>query len=233
MTRQLRVKCEQRSVITCLQLIFYCCSRRACISQAFHSAKERAFSTFRGIHEDALSARVTSLVNLKPGDFVIALQPTPSRGKVVLAQGNITIVSFIIAHANNGLFTVITMYTKTDAKGAKHEWIASTDQLGALSNISLQVFSPTGRGRFTSIACPDFGDSTFLHLPMTHIIFSLASFPIQVQPMPFELASSLISLCPTSQALFVSWQSQAEPLEAAVNQLQGFLRLKGDGISTD
>lgn len=74
---------------------------------------------FRAIHEDALSARVTSLINLKAGDFVVALQPSLSRGKVVLAQGSTILSSTIAQHANIDLYNSYYYVYKDGCQGCK------------------------------------------------------------------------------------------------------------------
>jgi hypothetical protein len=119
------------------------------------------------------------------------------------------------------------MYTKSSAKAAKHEWTSHAENLGDLSNIGLQVFMPIGGANFTSIACAQLDCATFILLPASNIIFSLASFPIKTQPLPFaELSASIASLCAVSWNLFKAWQVRADEIGDAVVELRKALKAK-------
>lgn len=127
------------------------------------------------------------------------------------------------------LYTVMTIYTNSGAKGANHEWTPSVDHLGSVSYVSLRMFAQLSRAKFTSVVCAELDCSSFVHLPPTHILFSLATFPIQVQPLPFaELTSSILSLDPSTWAIFEAWKSNNNNGEvtAAVARLQARLKSK-------
>lgn len=124
-------------------------------------------------------------------------------------------------------YKVLTIYTNTGAKGANHEWTASADHLGSLSYLSLQMFAPLSWAKFTSVMCAELDCSSFAHLPPTHVLFSLATFPIQVQPLPFaELTCSILSVGQSTWAMLEAWRSRNAhgEISAAVTQAQVQLR---------
>ena len=68
------------------------------------------------------------------------------------------------------------MYSKSEAKSARHEWIPSASNTGILSYVYVRTFAPfAGDNMFTSMTCPTLSSSTILQIPRTHILFSLAS----------------------------------------------------------
>lgn len=97
------------------------------------------------------------------------------------------------------------------------------------------MFVPLARGKFTSIACAELDCSGFAHLPPAHILFSLATFPIQVQPLPFaELTSSVLSLGQSTWAMFDAWKAREDngQLAAVVSDLQVQLKRRIRNTST-
>lgn len=67
------------------------------------------------------------------------------------------------------------MYSQSSYRGAKHEWLPSIDSVGTPSYINIQVFRPFANNIYSSLSCPTLHCSTFLRIPGTHILFSLAS----------------------------------------------------------
>ncbi|KZV71006.1 hypothetical protein PENSPDRAFT_685015 [Peniophora sp. CONT] len=69
---------------------------------------------------------------------------------------------------------VITMYTNSGAKNASHDHIPTITSVGTPSYVYVQVFVWTYGNVFSSIACPQLHTSTFMRVPRTHLIMSLA-----------------------------------------------------------
>lgn len=120
---------------------------------------------------------------------------------------------------------VVGIYTKSGAKAARHEWTDSVTSVGSISYASLQVYASFGGPNFSSVACDQLDCATFLHLPAVNIIFSFASYAIQIQPLP-RGTGSIVNLCQTSRAIFRQWQLQTSSIEDAVQALQAALRVK-------
>jgi hypothetical protein len=95
----------------------------------------------------------------------------------------------------NHRFAVLNMYTKSGAKASKHEWTADADKLGTLSYVSTQL-CVIGGTHFSSVVCPKLDCATFLHLPATHILFSLWPFYILTQPLPLTMTALITALGP-------------------------------------
>jgi hypothetical protein len=119
---------------------------------------------------------------------------------------------------------VLTMYMKSGAKTSKHKWTANTDTLGILSYVSTQLFVSIGGTHFSSVACQQLDCATFLHLPATHILFSLAPFDILTQPLPLTTSAFITALGPGPSSLLKTWQSQALEAADAVEALRGILK---------
>jgi hypothetical protein len=116
------------------------------------------------------------------------------------------------------------MYTKSGAKASKHEWAADTDKLGILSYVSAQLFVSIGGTHFSSVACPKLDCATFLHLPATHILFSLAPFDILTQPLPLTTTAFITALGPGPYSLLRNWQQQGSAAAGAVDELRRILK---------
>jgi len=76
------------------------------------------------------------------------------------------------------------MYSKSEAKSARHEWILSASNIGILSYVYVRTFTPfAGDNMFTSMTCPALSSSTILQIPRTHILFLFSSADISVQSL--------------------------------------------------
>ena len=75
---------------------FTACSLLMYVSQKFMRAKEKAFSDFRGrLHPNAITAGISSLIPLQPGDFVIGYNPSSGQsGSIVLGEGQYVFTKF-------------------------------------------------------------------------------------------------------------------------------------------
>ena len=55
------------------------------------------------------------------------------------------------------------MYSKSESKGPKHEWIPSAPSIVGLSYIYIRTFDiSAGKGMFSSLTCPSLSSSTIL-----------------------------------------------------------------------
>ena len=120
--------------------------------------------------------------------------------------------------------TVLTMYTKSGAKASKHKWTADADKLGTLSYMSTQLFVSIRGTHFSSVACLKLDCATFLHLPVTHILFSLAPFDILTQPLPLTMMVFITALGPRLYSLLRNWQQQSSAAACAVDELWRILK---------
>ena len=68
------------------------------------------------------------------------------------------------------------MYSKSEAKSVRHEWIPSPSNIGVLSYVYVRTFALfAGDNMFNSMTCPTLSSSTILQIPRTHILILLAS----------------------------------------------------------
>ncbi|KAA1468573.1 hypothetical protein DENSPDRAFT_814932 [Dentipellis sp. KUC8613] len=127
-------------------------------SSKFMHHRATAFAVLQDIHENMHNGNITSLCPLRSGHFVAALRPDTkdSVPEIVLAE-------------------VVTMYTTTGARGAKHDWTASVTSVGSSSYIVGRVFTPSYMHTYSSLSCAALGCATFLRIPRTHVMFSFAS----------------------------------------------------------
>ena len=123
------------------------------------------------------------------------------------------------------MFVVLTMYTKSGAKGSKHEWAANTNKLGILSYVSTQLFTSIGGTHFSSVTCPMLDCATFLHLPATHVLFSLAPFDILTQPLPLTTAAFITALGPGHIQCSGIGNSKALEWPVLLMKFEGFSKL--------
>lgn len=185
--------------------------------------REKHLSPFRYIHPNLLSGGISLLVPLQAGQFVIVSHPGPvsqPASTILLAQGEQVALfaghSFILTFHS----AVITIYTKSGAKAANHDWAESVQSVGEILYISLRIFAPVGGAMFSSIACRELDCATYMHLPAKQVLSSLATYPINRQQLPLSgPSSSLVTLCPDSWSLFKSCCSVAAEVATAVHAL--------------
>ncbi|KAI0054490.1 hypothetical protein BV25DRAFT_1922630 [Artomyces pyxidatus] len=124
----------------------------------FYHLRAQAFVLLQGIHENMHTANISDIKPLEAGHFVIVLAPTTVDKPPEVLLGEVT-----------------TMYTNSGARGARHEWISSARSVGIPSYINIRVYRHSHGNSYTSLACTSLGCATFLRIPRTHIIFSLAT----------------------------------------------------------
>ncbi|KAJ6554371.1 hypothetical protein B0H19DRAFT_1153335 [Mycena capillaripes] len=144
---------------------------------------------------------------LKPNDFVI-----------VLKNGG--------PHPEVAIGTVITMYTKN----TMHDWIQTASSVGTPSYIYVSIYRHFTGAIFSSMACDKLWCPTVLQIPRTHLLFSLASFPITRQEVPTTegYPHTMATLCPASLKLFQDLQQCRSALNLAVKDLGELMKGKID-----
>ncbi|KAF6742097.1 hypothetical protein DFP72DRAFT_1109656 [Ephemerocybe angulata] len=164
--------------------------------------RDPAFARFRGVHECFYSANISSLLPLLPGHFVIALSGVKDRPQVFLGE-------------------VAAMYTKGAGKHGSHKRLAKLENLGAASYIYVRKFASMAFDNldFTSLDCPSLASPTYLQVPRTHVVFSLASFSRSITTQTIRNLT-LATLCPESSTLFTLFQGHRDALYACVKELQ-------------
>ncbi|KAH9935430.1 uncharacterized protein B0H18DRAFT_1082220 [Fomitopsis serialis] len=141
----------------------------------FGLLRQQAFLPLQDIHETIATANINLLCPLASGDFVMARHPRADAAQEIL------------------IGRVMTLYAKSDGRGAKHDWTASAHSIGAVSYVMVQVYTVLQGSLYTSITQPQIQATTFLRIPRTHLIMSLSSFSgdITVQALQFGDASPM------------------------------------------
>ncbi|KAG6915048.1 hypothetical protein DXG01_013714 [Tephrocybe rancida] len=174
-------------------------------ASAFLRHRATAFQKMQGIHENIYLANILHFNPLLAGHFVIALRPAKKGSTPELLIGEI-----------------VTMYTKANFRGAKHEAARELKSVGHASYIYIQLYTSFGP-YFTSLACQPLSSSTFLQIPRTHIIFSLAGYAIAKQELRNADAHLVNLITLRNDALQVHSQLAAmlPDVNAAVQLLKG------------
>lgn len=109
------------------------------------------------------------------------------------------------------------MYTKN----AHHDWIPLANRVGTPSYVYIKVYRQIGGRLFSSMSCQRLACSSFLQIPRTHILFSLASYSeIQRQDVPeTSHPLTLVTLSEASLALFEAFHSRRNALNLSIKEL--------------
>ena len=115
------------------------------------------------------------------------------------------------------------MYSQSEARGARHESITSTADIGTLSYIGIEAYRVLAGHIFASDISPNW--PTFLRTPRTHIIFSLASWEFK----PSEVANlKFLALEPQAGAAEIVNRLLAD-VEMVVQAVQASVRARTQG----
>ncbi|KAJ7683601.1 hypothetical protein B0H17DRAFT_1137725 [Mycena rosella] len=171
----------------------------------FVEQRAKALGAFQWVHDNMHLANITEFNPLKPGHYFLALKP--GAREVILCE-------------------VITLYTKN----TNHDWIPAAMSVGTPSYVYASVYLPFAGATFTSMFCPSLACGTFLRIPRTHILFSLASFAAAIQRQDLRTADgyphALVTLCAKSQALYDTLRANQNSLFSAVVQLVQMVKSK-------
>jgi hypothetical protein len=130
---------------------------------------------------------------------------------------------------------VITIYTKGDTRTANHSWIPLAENIGTPSKVGVQIYTHFTGSTYSSNTCKELDCSTFLHVPRTHIIFSLASFTA-ITTSTIGVSSRTINaatLCDGSAQLFLMLQLKRQEIGLAVSMLTTLFKRKPSFSETD
>ena len=133
------------------------------------------FARLADVHERMLDSNIGLFSPLSDGHFVVVWWNIGNGyPEILLARG--VSDALIITICLRLICAVITMYSKTDGQGAKHEWVDSSQSLGTLSYVAVQIFAHMFGSNYGSIACHTLSCETFAHVPQTHVVVALGSY---------------------------------------------------------
>jgi len=181
--------------------------------------REKHLVPFRGIHPNASSGGISALVPLQPGNFVIVSHNGPSGqpNGILLAEGERDPITASLNLTSAGQSSQCTQSQELRPLTMNG---LTLFRVSAQSPMSVFELTPIGGPSFSSIACRELDCATYLHLPASQILFSLATYHINQQQLPLSGASSsLFTLCPESWSLFKKWYSVGPQVAAAVHLL--------------
>lgn len=107
-----------------------------------------------------ISANISTLIPLQRGSLIVGLRPGKNSRELFVAEGtrrpmrHLPVYYFIdlLPLTLDGL-SVITMYTHSGAKAARHEWTDSVTSVGMPSYVMVQEFRRSYGQAYTSVAC--------------------------------------------------------------------------------
>ncbi|KAJ7077204.1 hypothetical protein C8R43DRAFT_1083442 [Mycena crocata] len=173
---------------------------QAVAASKFVQLRAAAFAPLQFLHPNMHSANITILNPLKPGHLVSAMKPSgiPSRPEIIVGE-------------------VVTMYTKN----TNHDWIPQTTSVGTPSCVYVLVYKQVGGPLFTSMSCATLACPTYLQIPRSHLLFSLASFT-GIDRQAITSAGhplTLLTLCADSFSLLLSLHERRQVLQGCVLDL--------------
>jgi hypothetical protein len=159
---------------------------------------------------------------------VIVLHPHAK--EIVIGKGKLP--SFPLADILRPLFClVITMYTTSAARNAQHQWVPSITSVGMPSYVNIQVYRAFSGDTFSSLLCSSLGCNTYLRVPRTHLLFSLASCPVSRTENQTPAGQSYVLITPSPFAV-----GKLKLLQVKVNEIYMLVRelkrmLKGKALA--
>ena len=146
-----------------------------------------AFSSFKNA-ESLASAKINLLVSLTKGSFGLAVV----NDQLMMVEG----VFYIVLNIRQLMTSsVLTMYEKSGAKGAKHSWTSSTTSIGAMSYLAVRCYQHTRQRQFRALECVVTRTTQFTHLPSLAFLCivpqgmirrSASTHFLELLPGPFE-----------------------------------------------
>ena len=173
-----------------------------------------AFLSFKNA-ESLASAKISLLVSLTEGSFGLAVV----NDQLMMVEGDIyTVLNIRLLMSPS----VLTMYEKSGAKGAKHSWTSSTTSIGAMSYLAVWCYQHTRQRQFRALECVVTRTTQFTHLP------SLAFLCIIPQGMIRRSASTrFLELLPGPFKLIL--QGLNTDKQGVVLVVKGLLQLSHGG----
>ena len=124
------------------------------------------------------------------------------------------------------------MYSMGEDKGARHERIPSTDNIGILSYLYIRVFAHFAGDMFISITCQSLSSSSLIQIPRSHILLFLAS---AMRAITFQQLNSnghpmtLVTLCSYSSAILLQFRQCQDALYIGLEALRRNMRTRDAG----
>ena len=175
-----------------------------------------------------MSANLGSFIPLRAGDFALVWWDIGNgtgpevllvRGEYAVTYRDRNIVGMLTAT------TVVTAYSKSAARSSKHCWVESSTSLGTLSYISVQVFTQfMGERYFSLSSCGSLSTATFIHVPPTHFLLSLAPLQNAIEVTEGLALGNITDftvavLCQNSSRLLNSIRARGQDVDRCVGQL--------------
>ncbi|KAG7095217.1 hypothetical protein E1B28_005992 [Marasmius oreades] len=186
---------------------------REVAAQKFLQHRREIFACVLKIHEGIQDVDITEIQPLRNGHFILALKNQTQKEQPQLVLGE-----------------VIAMYSKGNYKGARHEDVSEVKNVGVLSYIYVRTYTLLGHNTFTTMSCPQLNSETFLQIPRTHLLLSLASFSINKQPLATS-EFSIIILDSAATALHTQHSRSIIGIGQAVQHLVRAGRSRGSGVA--
>ena len=152
-----------------------------------------AFASLKNA-ESLASAKIGLLVSLTNGSFGLAI----FNDQFVIVEGAFLLHSrsiVLTVRKRTMTSSVLTMYEKSGAKGAKHSWTSSTTSIGAISYLAVRCYQHTRQRQFRAMECVVTRTTQFTHLPSFAFLCivpqgmirrSSSSHFLELLPGPFE-----------------------------------------------
>ncbi|KAJ7461042.1 hypothetical protein FB451DRAFT_1371356 [Mycena latifolia] len=170
---------------------------KATVQAVAASLRATALSQFQVIHPNLYSGNINEMHTLQDGHFVLAMAPGGAPFEIIVGE-------------------VLTIYSKN----THHDWIPFAPSVGTPSYIYVRVYRQFAGSLFSSLSCQKLGTSTFLQIPRTHILFSLASFKIQREDvLTAAHPLTLLTLGKDSMVLFDAFHEDRNALHLAIAEL--------------
>ena len=192
-------------------LVLFVCSRNNKPAPRMQIVKRRAgaFSSLKNT-ESLASAKISLLVSLTNGSFGLAIV----NDQLMMVEGLFSYCTYILQLKAS---SVLTMYEKSAARGAKHSWTSSTTSIGAISYLAVRCYQHTRQWQFRALECVVTWTTQFTLLP------SLAFLCIVPLRMVRRTTSShFLELLPGSFKPIL--QDLVTDKEAVVLAVKGLLR---------
>ncbi|KAI0690476.1 hypothetical protein BC835DRAFT_1307880 [Cytidiella melzeri] len=174
--------------------------------QAVSSSRAQAFGTLQSIHPNMHDANITSFYPLRPGNFVLVWQSADlASRKTELMLGR-----------------VVTLYTKNNSRASKHAWTHSVDSIGMPLYVAVQTYTVFTGSTYSSNSCKSLDCPTFLNVPRTHVVFSLASFERTILTHTISLGAQeidTVTLCTESTQLLLTLTLRQDDLSKSIKRL--------------
>ncbi|KAF6742271.1 hypothetical protein DFP72DRAFT_1022703 [Ephemerocybe angulata] len=186
---------------------------KAVNANRFLQLRDQVLAPYRGVvHENLSTANINPINVLSTGHLVIALSPLAGSVEVFLGE-------------------VIIMYSRGNGKNAKHDWVPQIDNLGLASYIYVLKYIPmAGHSVFTALACPQLASPSFIQVPRTHLLFSLALYDSIDRSQSISISGrrfGLITLCPNASSLFTALENRRHSLVQIVAEFKRLLAGNG------